>query len=244
MTKTKSTQRTVIGDGKQVVYRLEIKKVKNINLRVRRDGSVFVSANKSVPLSKVDGFVCANIAFILRAREKFGSQSDAYGKLRLFDNEKFFLLGRELTVYIGKSDRNSVETDENYFHIYVSDPSDKDAIRRVTEKFLDGLCEEVLPRRLLNYYPVFEKQGISQPTIRLRAMTGKWGSCIKSKGKITLNKCLIFSSTECIDYVCLHELCHLIHPNHSEFFYELLTSLMPDWKQRKRKLNERPPRWI
>ena len=79
---------------------------------------------------------------------------------------------------------------------------------------------------------------MAYPQLRLREMKSRWGSCLVYKQTITLNTNLLTCSRRCIEYVVLHELCHFVHPNHSPRFYELLSSFLPDWKQRRQELNE------
>jgi len=76
----------------------------------------------------------------------------------------------------------------------------------------------------------------NKPDIRLFTMNTQWGNCSPS-GVITLNPHLIKAPTICIDYVILHELCHLVEHNHSDRFYQLLKQVMPDWEVRKEKLD-------
>lgn len=74
------------------------------------------------------------------------------------------------------------------------------------------------------------------PATRLQFMTVQWGSCSPS-GRITLNPMLVKTPRECIDYVLLHELCHLLHHNHSPSFYRTLDRHMPNWRVVKEKLD-------
>ena len=70
------------------------------------------------------------------------------------------------------------------------------------------------------------------PTIKIREMKSRWGSCIPAKQQITLNKRLIHYPVEFIEYVVLHEFVHLIQPNHSKAFYHIIEYHMPDYKAR------------
>lgn len=76
----------------------------------------------------------------------------------------------------------------------------------------------------------------TQPPLRIAPMQTQWGSC-SPQGLITLNPHLVKASRECIDYVILHELCHLAEHNHSERFYRLLHQVMPTWEQTKTRLD-------
>ncbi len=76
----------------------------------------------------------------------------------------------------------------------------------------------------------------AKPDIRLMTMRTQWGNCSPS-GLLTLNPHLVKAPAICIDYVILHELCHLVEHNHSERFYQLLSQVMPDWERVKVRLD-------
>ena len=82
------------------------------------------------------------------------------------------------------------------------------------------------------------------PTLRIRDMETRWGSCLAKKGIITLNKRLLEAPRHCIEYVVTHEFCHFIHPNHSKQYYAFLTMLMPDWRERKKVLDENTANYL
>lgn len=98
--------------------------------------------------------------------------------------------------------------------------------QRARELFADRLAAVAAPLRWVKQLP---------PT-RLQFMTVQWGSCSPS-GRITLNPLLVKAPRECIDYVLLHELCHLLHHNHSPKFYRTLDRHMPNWRVVKEKLD-------
>jgi len=75
------------------------------------------------------------------------------------------------------------------------------------------------------------------PAMRLQTMKVQWGSCSPA-GRLTLNPHLVKAPRECIDYVLLHELCHLKEHNHSRKFYMLLERHLPQWRRKKERLDE------
>ena len=194
---TKIQERTVCAGEKKINYILERKQVKNINLRVRPDGSVKVSASPRVDTSYIDDFVLSKAEFILKALERFKSAETTE---RQFQEE----------LVKAKSGQESLLADPAIF----------------TE-----ILDEV--------YPAFIPYGIARPKLRVRTMKSCWGSCLVNKGIITLNRKLLMKHRECIEYVVVHELCHFIHPNHSKEFYKFMEQFMPDWKERKGRLNGR-----
>ena len=95
-----------------------------------------------------------------------------------------------------------------------------------------------LENRIKEYYPIIRKYGKPLPKIQLRKMKTLWGSCSVNRGIITFNQYLIKAKPACIDYVVLHELVHFIYPNHSKQFYDFLSIYMPDWRARKKVLDQ------
>ena len=73
---------------------------------------------------------------------------------------------------------------------------------------------------------------------RLRVMKTCWGVCHTGKRTISFNTLLGAKSEECIEYIVLHELCHLLEPGHNKRFYSFMDAFMPDWRERKKKFNE------
>lgn len=83
-----------------------------------------------------------------------------------------------------------------------------------------------------------QRRFVTSPTaIRIHPMKTRWGSCNFKKGTLNFNLYLIDQPHECIEYVVMHEFAHFICPDHSPTYHALMTSLMPDWKARRVKLN-------
>ncbi len=93
-----------------------------------------------------------------------------------------------------------------------------------------------LPELAAPWLALFEDLHRVQPKqLIVRPLTVRWGSCTPS-GRVTLNRALIHHRRASIEYVIVHELCHLVEPNHTKAFWSLLTRMLPDWEQRKNKL--------
>ncbi|MFN9644559.1 MAG: M48 family metallopeptidase [Cyanobacteriota bacterium] len=82
--------------------------------------------------------------------------------------------------------------------------------------------------------------GVQVNKLFVQAMSRQWGSCNPSTKNIRLNTQLAQKPRACLDYILLHELAHLRVPNHGEDFVALLNSLLPDWEERRRLLNDLP----
>lgn len=238
-------KRMVLAEGQEISYVLERKQVKNLNLRIRKDGSVFVSANDVVPFEEVDEFVCNKASYILDAVKRFNEMALYKPQPKQYvSGETFYLQGRGLRLQVSQATKDSISSDGVYIYLKVKDVNDFEKKRRIVTRFLDQECKTAFSEVMEDLYPLVKKYGIEKPTLRIRDMETRWGSCLTKKRIITLNKRLLESPRNCIEYVVMHELCHLIHPNHSKQFYSFLTMLMPDWKERKVYLDKSAAYWL
>ena len=97
--------------------------------------------------------------------------------------------------------------------------------RKVVEAFTPALIER--------WEPIL---GVKVGQISYRKMKSRWGSCQPSTGRICINTVLALYPPECLEYVVVHELVHLLVPGHGPEFQSIMTKVMPDWKQRRAKL--------
>ena len=111
--------------------------------------------------------------------------------------------------------------------------------QKQTDRWYRHQADWLFSERLELCYQLFD--GIEPvkpfPELRLRKMRSRWGSC-SSRGVITLNTMLVQMPVECIDFVVTHELCHLWELNHSPRFYQLLNSVMPQWRLYEQRVEE------
>jgi predicted metal-dependent hydrolase len=240
-----STFRTVKANDKEIHYQLERKPVKNLNLRIRSDRSIYVSANSAVPIDEIDLFVISKASYISDAIERFNEMAKYKPQPKQYvSGETFYIQGRALRLQVSKSEKDMISSDGIYIFLSVKDPDNFDKKRRMVNRFLNKQCRLVFEEIIHSIYPVFEKYGVSYPNLRIRSMETRWGSCLAKKGIITLNKRLLEAPRNCIEYVVMHEFCHFIHPNHSKRFYSFLSMLMPDWKKRKALLEKTAVYWL
>lgn len=238
-------KRTICAEGKQIPYELERKNVKNLNLHVRRDGSVYVSANKLIPVEQVDAFLESKVSFILNAQKRFAEQAQYRPQPKQYvSGETFYIQGRGLRLQVVQADKDRIYSDGVYLYLEIKEPMDFDKKKRMVSKFLDQQCKQIFGEIVDQVYPVFQKYGVAMPSLRIRDMETRWGSCLAKKGVITLNKRLLEAPRQCIEYVVTHEFCHFIHPNHSKQYYAFLTMLMPDWRERKKVLDENTANYL
>lgn len=238
-------ERIILYGNSEIRYLLEQKPVKNLNLRIHRNCMVYVSANPDVPAEEVDHFVVSKGAYIQSVQNRFHEMAQYAPQPKQYvSGETFYLLGRGVRLKVEKNVRDTVFSDGVYLHLCLEDTENFAKKQRMVTRYLDKQCRAVFEEIISEIYPVFQKYGVAMPTLRIRNMETRWGSCLAKKGIITLNKRLLEAPRNCIEYVVMHEFCHFIHPNHSKRFYSFLVMLMPDWKERKAVLDRSAAFWL
>jgi hypothetical protein len=147
---------------------------------------------------------------------------------------QFYFLGKAYEKIIIKSDKIYSEIKNNQYRIYTNDPLNKELQLIIENEYLASKAKEVFEPILDNYLQILKPYNLTLKDIKLASLKSKWGSCLKSKKKITLNIKLLHEDIRFIEYVILHELSHLKYANHSKQFYDFLALFMPDWKERKK----------
>ena len=120
--------------------------------------------------------------------------------------------------------------------VYTPDTQDRERIKKLLNDWFRAHARRIFAERVEAWYPRFERYGINHPQVVVRKMKSRWGSCTTA-GKISLSLKLIRVPKQYIDYVIVHELCHLIEHSHSSDFYKLMRRIMPDWEDRRESLN-------
>jgi hypothetical protein len=225
--------------NKAIEFELVRKNIKNINLNIKPNMSVVISANDKVPIDYILKFVREKAPWIVKKISYFKDTQREQTILKEYvSGESFKYLGKQYRLRVEESEEDSVKYYQGFIELRIKDK--KDRIRK--EKLVDDWFKEKasfnFEESLKRVYPSVEKYDVKKPNIQIRRMKARWGSCIKDKHIIMLNHELIKAPKFCIDYVILHELVHFIHRNHDAEFYNFMTSLMPDWKQRKEILDE------
>lgn len=169
-----------------IKYDMQYKNVKNINLRIRQDGKIYVSANKYIRQTVIDDFLKSKSKLILKALKSLNNTETMH--------------------------RNKYFSEDEICNVIIF------------------CCKKI--------YPYFDKHCVRYPIIKFKKMVSQWGNCYNKRNILTFNINLMYAPFDCIEYVVAHEFTHFIQPNHSSKFYEELSKIMPDWKERRKKLKE------
>ena len=231
----------LLSDG-VLVYDFTHKAVKNINLRIKRDGSVHVSAPRTVNIYEVETFLRQKETFIRAAQRKFAALPEISSEPAvLADGSVFPILGEPKTIRILPAHlHESVTVSEKELTVCVRPNQKAGHVRYLLESYIKHafseqihqICQEIFPRF------VAVKPDLVFPDIKVRRMSSRYGSCNASKHAVTVNTLLYLCPPHLTEYVACHEFTHFFVQNHSPEFYACFARFFPDWKKCKRELTE------
>ena len=222
----------------KVTILINRKKIKNVHLKVYRDLSVRLNLPDIVPDEWIKGFLENKKDWIDKQLTKYKS-AEGYNNLRcLKSGSSTQYLGKDVRIIKEQSDCNAIQMEEKVITVYLKDLHNNDLFERLFQKWWREQAYNIYIDELKKLYDkIFKKHEIPFPSLSIRKMDTLWGSCIKAKNKIILNEYLLKADRLCIQYVVLHELIHMLYNKHDANFYNFLTIHMPDWKERKNRLD-------
>ena len=210
------------------------KLVKNINLTILPpDGKVRISAPFAVPDSYILEFVNSKIKWINRQRDKIAAVSSVYNP-KYISGETVYIWGKPYLLKVEAGPKYAFEVSGETALLFVPENSTAES----REAFVRRWYSQQLKDRIPTYLAKWEQiTGLSCNQWRTKYMKTRWGTCNTSAGRIWLNVRLAEHPTICLKYVILHELLHLLVPNHGPEFQSLIGRYMADWRNVCRLLN-------
>jgi len=224
-------------DETEIKVEIEFSKRKHLSIIVYPDSRVIVKAPLKSQSDKINSIIQKKLRWITKKLDYFDKLKPILPPREYINGEIHYYLGRPYKLRILSGKKTEIEIIDGILEIKLPNPDDKTKARKIMMNWYSDRAKELLPERILEYSSDFLKLGAAKPEIRFRRMKRRWGSC-SNKNIIVFNTELIKVSFYCMDYVVIHELCHLIHHSHSKKFYTLLQTKMPDWKERKKQLEK------
>jgi len=220
--------------SKQIYFQLEYSSRKSLGITVKPDLSVLVKAPADISLEKVKEKLRKKAPWIIRQQSFFLNYHPRTPARKYISGETHLYLGRQYRLKIIRNNFESVKLKGKYIEATMTDK--KRAEHLVVEWYSQNakLKLRTIAQPLIDN---FRKYNIEPSSIVLRDMPTRWGSCTP-EGKIILNPELIKAPKGCIEYVIIHELCHLVHHDHTQKFIDLQTKEMKDWEKWKMKLEK------
>ena len=210
-----------------IKYNIKYSKRRTIAIVITENKEVIVRAPKGASEEEIDKFVNSKNKWI---NEKLAMLNNR----RSLANDVILFMGNEIKVkfYIQKFlKRSFVVKEEN--EIIVNSKNSEEA-RAVLEKFLKDETLKLAKLRV-NYYEKYFN--IKPQKISVKNVKSRWGSCSYTNN-LNFNSKLIMAPIKVFDYVVVHEMCHMVVKNHSKNFYDLVESIIPDYKEDEKYLRD------
>ena len=204
-------------NGKE--YEVEIIKKNNKNTYIRiKNNHIYVTTSYFTTKQYIKKLLAQN-------KESIGKMIDKSKKKEL-NKQTFKILGIPYQIIINDNEKFSIKDN------VITSPNEKKI-----DIYLREQAKTIYQEKLIYYYNLFEEK-IPKPTLKIRKMTSRWGVCNTKIHQITLNLELMHYNIECLNYVIVHELSHLIEANHSKKFWNIVEKYYPDYKSIRKKLRD------
>lgn len=213
-------KRTIQLSDKILEYTLDRGKRKNTYLCIS-NGELLVKTSMRFPFKNIEKIILEKQDWIF---EKLTVTQKAVKEIKYVNGETISILGQPYIIeIIHNAKKNSAEICGDKFTVYIS----KGEVKTIAEKYLNALIENEVKESFDRIQKII---GLTANSVTIKKLNKSWGRC-SSKGDISISRKLVFYPKKAMDYVVLHELCHLKHMNHSKDFWEKVGRYMPDYKQ-------------
>ncbi len=229
--------KTIKYQNKTIAYTVSKAKVKNFYISIQ-NGEVVIKAPWYATGSQIQSIVEEKRDWIMRKLEEY---KDSPRKAKEYaDGEKFQILGESyyLNTYY-KDINNAILNVEDgkiviILPLRLADQDNTEQIKKMIDKMYYMIAEKEVEQA---FEKVRKMVGLAPEEYRIRKVKSVWGSCSSNK-KITINQNLMMYSRKALEYVVLHETCHLKYMNHSKKFWEMVEKYMPDYKEAEKELKK------
>ena len=217
--------------SKTLNYELVRSKIKNMYILIR-NGKVIVKAPNNISENRIKDFINSKEDWINKKLKEFEKKS--FKEKSYVSGEVFKVLGNDyiLNIEYGDFEKASVNMDNGYINIFVSENYEIEKIKELIEKMYYKVALMIVDKSVKMWKSILK---IAPDVVVIKKLKTAWGKC-NSKRKITINPDLMKYDQRVIDYVVLHEFCHLRYMNHSKDFWNMVGKFMPDYKDLKKEL--------
>lgn len=233
--KTEPLEQVLEFGARRIVYHLHRDNRRTLRVTVSPRLTVDVHVPRQAEDEHVRRLLRKKAPWIARTLDKMEAYQPLPSPKRYVSGETFVYLGRQYRLRVSEGRKMPARLHGQFLVVQVPDKHSTPVVRHVVEDWYTARASEIFKRHAERCAIIAQRHGISEPRFAIRRMQVRWGSCSRN-GLITLNVHLVKAPVHCIQYVIMHELCHLEHHNHSKAFYSLLSRCMPDWQSRKKAL--------
>ena len=218
-----------------IPFEVEYKNVKALRLTVYPpDGRVRIAAPYGISHEYIGKFASSRIGWIEKHREKYLNHSRINGNLK--NHASVYVWGEALELVLFERAGNpKILVEGRCMKMTVRPNSTREKNQAFLDKWYRGKLKETAPGIIKKWE---KRMGLEVQKLYVRKMKSHWGSCNCDKRTLRLNSELVKRNPECLEYVIVHEMLHIIEKGHNRNFYRLLNQYMPAWKVIRKKMNK------
>lgn len=222
--------------GRSIIeYNLIFDDRKNLAITVKPDKSVIVKAPINSELAEIQDKLRLRGRWILKQINYFDKFHPLQPEREYVSGETHYYLGRQYRLRIFKGKEEEVKLKGKFFIARTLKTDDLEHIKSLMMHWYVTHAQVLIDQRIKKYSDIVLGKGFGEIKVRYVYLKSRWGSWEKNN-QVTFNIELVKTPMQCIDYVIVHELCHLVHPNHDKAFYRIMRNVLPDWKETKTQL--------
>jgi predicted metal-dependent hydrolase len=212
-----------------------LKDIKNVHLSVHPPtGRVRLAAPQRMNMDAIRLFAISKLGWIKTQQRKLTEQERETPR-ELSERESHYVSGKRYLMSVVEKDHPpSVELQHSRLVLQVRPGADDVKRRQVLDRWYRQRVKVAAGEVIAKWEPTL---GVTVADFSIRRMKTRWGSCNSQARTIRLNTDLGRKPPECLEYIVVHELIHLLEPTHNERFQMFMTRYMPDWKHRRNALN-------
>ena len=220
----------------EIDYKVIFSRRHTISICINPDKGVIVRAPYRASIRTISQFVQKKSDWIIKHVENYSKLRRLNHDKKFTDGEYFLFMGKENILKIRYSPESYVNHNDNTIEVGTGD-KDSGRVKVLLERWYSQKAREVFSERMEEILKKYRDYYFSPSKLVVKTLKSRWGSCT-SKGNITLSSELIKLHEIYIEYVIIHELCHLKYHNHGKDFYKLLGELIPDYKTIRKELRK------
>lgn len=224
----------------QIAVDVVLKDIKNIHLSVHPpEGKVRIAAPKRTSVDTLRLYAISKLGWIKQQQRKLREQERETPR-EFIGRESHFVWGKRYLLSI--TEENSpptVELKHNRMILTVRPDSNNEKLRQIVEHWYRQQVRQATVELIAKWE---SRIGVTVCNFYVQRMKTRWGSCNTQAGTIRLNTDLAKKPCECLEYIVVHEMIHILEPTHNERFQQLMGQFMPDWEHRRQVLNRLPVR--
>ena len=216
------------------------KDIRNVHLSVHPpSGRVRIAAPERMNLDTIRLYAISKLGWIRSQQRKLQEQERETPREYL-ERESHFVWGKRYLLTVTEADQPpAIELKHNRMVLTVRPGTDETKLQQIVEEWYRDQIRHATEKLIAKWEP---RIGVEVKKFYVRRMKTRWGSCNTQARTIRLNTDLAKKPQECLEYIVIHELIHILEPTHNERFQTLMARHLPDWKHRRESLNRLPVR--